>query len=153
MHAPMLANIIFPAPSTAYVSSLLLPLAGMIALASECAIYARFSARPLRPVLIATIAANVFSWLVGLQLSRLLPSGLVPRLVEPGLTYLDRGPDWFRYAWLSYPAACVMSFALEFAALYPVRKRLRIRRLASAAALANAASYAILGLLVLVFQD
>jgi hypothetical protein len=147
----MLANIIFPAPSSAYLVSLFLPLSGLLALGSEWAIYALFSTRRPALLLVPTIGANVFSWVVGLLFSGLLPSGLVPRLIEPGVEIIDQGPDWLTYAYLSYPVACAVSIVLEFAVFFPLRRWLRIRHLAAAVVLANLTSYTLLGVTALVY--
>ena len=147
----VIANTIFPAPSTAYLASIFLPLAGLTMLVAECAVYKRFSAQSLRWIVLATIVANVGSWIAGVVLTEMLPSGYVSQLTESGDRILARGPNWSLYVYLSYPLACLLSIVLELGLFYPLRKRLRIRRPVAAVTLANIASYTLLGLLVLVF--
>ena len=77
-----LANVIFPAWSAAYLSSLLLPVAGIGALTTECFVFLILQRGALSRVSLigVVLAINVLSWIVGTALGFLLPTGLVPVL-------------------------------------------------------------------------
>jgi hypothetical protein len=76
----VLADIIFPAPSAVYIASLYIPLSAILALLTEFGVYAYFQRGLIRlwRLLGVVLGVNVFSWLIGLLLSFLLPSFLVP---------------------------------------------------------------------------
>lgn len=78
-----LANVVFPAPSAAYVASLFFPLAGLFGLITEYVVFEKFQREvaSAAKLLWVVIAVNLFSWVVGIVLSSLLPGGLVPKLV------------------------------------------------------------------------
>src|ERR1700704_1386730 len=130
----MLADIIFPAPSAAYVSSWFIPLSAILGLATEFGVYAYFQRRVIAfwRLFGIVIAVNVFSWMVGLFLSFLLPSFLVPQLRGDGehrFTTITPGPHWGLVAVLSFAWACFVSALLEYFALWLLRRRLGFRRL------------------------
>jgi hypothetical protein len=92
----ILANVIFPAPSAAYVASVFFPLAALLALATEFAVFAYFQRKVLSKwrLLGVVVGVNVFSWLVGVALSFFGPSGIAPELVGAGnpAHILTQGP-------------------------------------------------------------
>ena len=75
----MIGNVLFPAPSAAYVTALLLPIAAILALVAECVVYAWTAPakRYLEAILIA-IGVNIVSWFAGVWLTTLLPDGSMP---------------------------------------------------------------------------
>jgi hypothetical protein len=149
----MLANIIFPAPSTAYLAGIFFPLAAIASLAVEIFVLRHFQKGLVsaeRTVLTA-ICANTVSWWAGIAMSGLLPSGIAPTLVgdpERGLTMAGRGPDWNAIAVASFFLACAVSFVIEYVFLRLVSRWLPCRHPALCAAVANVSSYCVLGLLV-----
>ncbi len=82
----ILANVSFPAPTAAYVASVFFPLAALLALATELAVFAYFQRGVVSrsSLLGVVVGVSLISWLVGVVLSLFLPSGLVPQLVDAG---------------------------------------------------------------------
>ncbi len=151
----MLANIIFPAPSAAYLVNLFFPLSAALALATEFGVFAYFQRGVMSKsgLLGVVVGVNLFSWFVGILLSFLLPNGLVPKLVGAGehqVHIFTQGPHWGSIALLSFFWACLLSFALECAALGLFRRRLPFQRLALCVGVANVASYCVIGAVVAV---
>jgi hypothetical protein len=152
----MLADVIFPAPSAAYVANLFIPLSAILALGTEYAVYIYFQ-RGLTSLgrLFAIVAGvNVFSWLIGLFLSSFLPGGLAPKLVGQGehqFTTIQPGPHWGLIATLSFAWACLLSTLLEYFALWLLRKTVAFRRLGLCVTVANVAGYIVIGVTVWVF--
>jgi hypothetical protein len=151
----ILADVIFPAPTAAYVASVFFPLAALLALATEFAVYIYFQGNTSKSLLLAlVVGVNVFSWCAGILLSALLPSGLVPQLVEAGdhqVQILTTGPQWNTIAILSFFWACFLSFVFEYGLLLLLRKRLPLQRLALCVAAANIASYCVIAATVTVY--
>jgi len=148
---PMLANIIFPAPSAAYVVSIFLPFLAIWTLGSEVGVFWLLQQQSRGKGLVAAvIAANIVSWLCGLVLtsSKLFPSGLVTGQGH----ILTQGPDWHRLAYLSFGLAFGISSALEYGALLFVAGRLKLRRLLWTVVAANAVSYSGIVLCMLVVR-
>ena len=149
----MFANIIFPAPSAAYLAGIFFPLAAIASLAVEIFALRHFQKGLVSAerTVVTVICANTVSWWAGIAMSGLLPSGMVPTLVgdpERGLTMAGRGPDWNAIAVASFFLACVVSFVIEYGFLRLVSRWLPCRRPALCAAVANVSSYCVLGLLV-----
>lgn len=151
----LLADVIFPAPSAAYVASLFFPLAGVLALAAELAVFFSFQrgVTSWLRILGAVMGVNLMSWIVGIAFSFVLPSGIVPRLAydNHGPIYVaDLGPRWGTLAIVSFFWACLLSFGLEYAALRAMRRSLPFRNLALCVGLANVASYGVIAAVVAV---
>ena len=151
----ILANVIFPAPSAAYIVNLFFPLSAVLALATEFGVFAYFQRGVMSKsrLLSVVVSVNLFSWLVGIVLSFFLPSGLVPKLVGEGehqAHIITQGPQWGTIAVLSFFWACLLSYGLEYAALYLLRRRLLFQRLALCVGVANVASYCVIGAVVAV---
>jgi hypothetical protein len=150
----ILANVIFPAPTAAYVASVFFPIAAVLALTTEFAVYCWFQRGVLSSwrLLGVVIVVNLFSWIVGIALSLLLPSGLVPKLVDAGepVYILTQGSHWSTIAVASFVWACFLSFGLEYGGLWVLRTRLPFQRLALCAGVANAASYCVIAAVVAV---
>ena len=151
----VLANVIFPAPSAAYIVNLFFPLSAVLALATEFAVFVYFQRGVMSKgrLLGVVVGVNLFSWFVGVALSLFLPSGLVPKLVGEGAHQgyiVTQGPHWGTIALLSFFWACFLSFVLEYGVLWVVRRRLPLRRLALCVGVANVASYCVIGAVVAV---
>jgi hypothetical protein len=149
----ILANVIFPAPTAAYIACLFFPVAALLALATEFAVFVAFQ-RGLSSrfrLLVVVVGVNLLSWIVGLMFSCFLPTGLVPQLVSAGdhdFAILTQGPTWEKMAIASFFWACLLSFGIEYALLRIIGNRLRFRRLALCTGLANIASYCVIALVV-----
>lgn len=149
----LLANIIFPAPSAAYVSTFFIPLATILALGTEFIVFSR-TQRGIASngkLLFVVLALNVFSWVVGLFISFIFPSGLVPLLTPSGVSIITQGPRWGIIAILSFPFACLVSAALECLGLRFFFRRIPFPAPIRTVAIANLASYVVLGATVFVF--
>lgn len=152
-HIPMpLADVIFPAPSAVYFSTFFIPLATILALATEFFVFVRMqqgvtSAGKLFGVV---LAINIMSWIVGLLISGFLPTGLIPTLVSDGVSIIQPGPRWSTLAFLSFPFACIVSTLVEYFGLL-LFPRLSFRSPFRTAAIANGASYIVLGATVFLF--
>jgi hypothetical protein len=151
----ILANVIFPAPCAAYVASLFFPLSAILALAAECAIFIYFQRGMVSHsrVIGIVVAINLFSWVVGIALSTLLPTGLVPQLVGDGehqSQIITTGPNWTTIAVLSFFWACLLSFGLEYGALKLLRRWVPLQNAAICTGLANVASYCCIAAVVAV---
>jgi hypothetical protein len=149
----MLADIIFPAPSAAYVAGIFLPLSAILALATEFSVYIYFQRGVIKlwRLFGVVFGVNLFSWTVGLFLSFLLPNFLVPQLVGEGehhFTTITQGPHWGVVATLSFVWACFVSTLLEYFALWVFRRKLRFRRLGLCVTAANVAGYIVIGAVV-----
>jgi hypothetical protein len=151
----VLANVIVPAPSAAYVAGVFFPLAGLAALGAEWMVFCRYQAGLVSPgrTFTSVVCANVVSWVVGIVASGMLPSGLVPSLVgdpEKGLTIIGPGPSWDAWAIASFFIACALSILIEY--LFPLLMSCWFpwRSLAACTVAANVASYLVLGMLVAV---
>ncbi len=147
---PILANVIFPAFTTPYFSPLLFPIAGIAAVVTEFICYRRFSPHPERPSFGDIIGANLLSWLAGILISFVLPSGLVPKTLPSGSQTITQGPHFTTYAIIAFFVACILSIFIEGwfirwsarAEPDPVTGIFRL------SAVANVASYIVLGVLV-----
>ena len=149
------ANVIFPAPSAVYVANLFFPLSAVLALAAEFAVFAYFQRGVMSRfrILAVVVGINLLSWVVGFALSFVLPSGLVPQLVDAGdspITITTQGPNWNVLAILGFFWACALSFVLEYGTLRLFRRRLPLKNLALCVGLANVASYCVIGAVVAV---
>lgn len=147
----IIANVIFPAFTAPYFSPLLFPVAGIAAVVTEFFCYRRFSSHPERPTIGDIIGANLVSWLAGMVIAWFLPSGLIQKSVPSGSGHITtQGPLFTTYAISAYFVACVLSIAIEGWFLHwsargeaePVSGLYRL------SALANVASYIMLGILV-----
>jgi hypothetical protein len=152
----MIADIIFPAPSAAYVSSWFIPLSVVLAMGTEFAVYIYYQRSRIRlwRLFFIVIGTNIFSWIIGLLLSFFLPSFLVPKLVGDAkhqFTTIAPGPHWNEVAVLSFVWACFVSIALEYFALWIFRKKLNFRSLGSCVTLANIGGYIVIGATVWVY--
>jgi hypothetical protein len=151
----LLANVIFPAPSAVYAATLFFPLSGVLALATEFAVFAYFQRGVISQfrILGVVIGVNLLSWFAGFVLSFFLPSGLVPQLTGEGdhqIGIITMGPNWSTLAILSFFWACLLSFGLEYAVLRLLRRVLPLKKLALCVGLANVASYCVIGAVVAV---
>src|SRR3954471_17036773 len=69
----MLADVIFPAPSAAYVANLFIPASAVLAVLSEIAVFRAFqrSRMSLLRLSLVVVGINIFSWVIGILLSSL----------------------------------------------------------------------------------
>jgi hypothetical protein len=149
----LLADVIFPAPSAAYVVGFFLPIAVVLAMAAEIVVYLWLERQSTGVAKLpgVVILINIFSWVAGMLLSFCLPTFLVPQMVGTGQNAfwtLGPGPHWNMVAGLSFVWACALSIVLEYVALRLFRKRLGLRKPAVCSAIANILGYAVIGLVI-----
>jgi hypothetical protein len=146
----ILANVIFPAFTAPYFSPFLFPVAGIAAVITEFVCYRRLSNHAERPGFGDIIGANFASWLVGMVIGFVLPSGLAPRALPGGSEIITEGPRFTTYAIIAYFAACILSIFIEAGFLRWSERREPdpVTGLFRLAAVANLASYIVLGALV-----
>ncbi len=103
-------------------------------------------------LLAVVIGVNLFSWLVGVLFSLILPSGLVPELVDaPAPAYiLTQGPHWNAIAIVSFFEAYLLNFGLEYGGLRFMCKCIPFQRLGLCVGVANVASYCVIAVVVAV---
>jgi len=149
----ILANVIFPAFTAPYFSPLLFPVAGIAAVVTEFVCYRRFSSRPERPSFGDIIGANLLSWFVGIVLSFFLPSGLVPKVLPSGSQTITQGPRFTTYAIIAFFVACALSIFIEgwFIRWSTRTEPEPVTGIYRLSAVANIASYIVLGVLVWVW--
>src|SRR5258705_9064175 len=110
-----IADIIFPGFAAAYVISIFLLPATLLAIASEVLVFRIREAQvTLGPTILLVVLANVVSWLVGMGITSYLPSGLVPTVLPSGVTSIKPGPMWSTYSYASWLLAWVLSCAIEY---------------------------------------
>jgi branched-subunit amino acid ABC-type transport system permease component len=148
------ANVIFPAFSTPYFLHLLFPIAGIAAILAEVFVFRRrYQTFTIFGALSPVLVANVISWIFGIVLSLILPSGLVPKIVKSGdqeVSILSRGPDFGVLVAAAFGVAFVLSIVIE----YPVWKFLTrkdpLPNLLRTTCIAHVASYSVLILITLI---
>jgi predicted permease len=144
----MLADVIFPAFTTPYISPFLFPVAGIAAIGTEFFCYRHFSNHPARPNLGDIILANCASWFVGVVISFFLPSGLVDKIVPSHHTVITQGPHFTTFAIVAFFVACLLSIVIEFWMLRFCTRNEKVEKLFYLSAIANTAGYVVLGILV-----
>jgi hypothetical protein len=144
----ILANVIFPAFATPYVSAMLFPLAGLAAMTVEVIVLKLLNRDARWTRLTALVVGmNVASGILGFLLAAVLPSGLVPELVGTGehqANILQPGPHFGLYAILGFITAFIISVLIEYWIVRAARAYVLIAKPFKAIVLANAASYATL---------
>ena len=149
----MLADVIFPAFSTPYISPFLFPVAGIAAVGTEYFCYRHFSNDSERPNLGDIILANCTSWLAGIIISFFLPSGLIEKALphDPNHSVLAASPHFTALAVIAFFGACVLSIVIEFWMLRFCSRDQKVDGLFHLSAIANTAGYVVLGILVWVW--
>ncbi len=147
------ANVIFPAFTTPYVSPILFPIAGIAAVVSELYCYRRFSSVNGIPTLSDVIGANMMSWLVGVLLGQVLPSGLAKKVIGAEMEILTEGPYFTGYAIIGFFVACLLSVFVEgwFLRFCSRHESELMEGAYGLAGIANLVSYLVLGILVWIF--
>lgn len=146
----IVADVIFPAFTTPYVSTLLFPVAGISAIGTEWFCYRHFSSDEHYPNLWDIILANLVSWFIGIVITAFLPSGLIDKVLPGGggHTIVAAGPHFTTFAVTAFFIACILSIIIEFWSLrWSTRKR-SVERLFRLSAIANTAGYLVLGVIV-----
>jgi uncharacterized membrane protein YidH (DUF202 family) len=146
---PILADVIFPAFSTPYVSPLLFPVAGIAAIGTEWFCYRHFSSSEDYPDLGDITLANLVSWFAGIIISYFLPSGLVAKAFPGGTgTHLSSGPHFTSFAVVGFFLACILSIVIEYGSLRWSTREHQVERLFRLSAISNVAGYLVLGIVV-----
>lgn len=151
--SPIVANVIFPAFTTPYVSPFLFPIAGILAILTEFCCYRRLSDNEIEPSFGDIVGANLASWLLGVILGGILPSGLIQKSFGDGRLILGQGPNFTNYAIIAFFVACLLSILVEAGFLRWCRRDREgvMLEYLWLAGLANVCSYLVLGGLVAVF--
>lgn len=154
----VLANVIFPAFATPYVSALLFPAAAVAAIVTEVIIF-RLLNRNLTwgRIFMLVLVMNIISAAIGFAIAAVLPDGLVPTMMGDGehqFELLQPGPKFGTYATLGYILAFVLSILIEWIVVLTFRPRIgRIDKPFKTVALANVASYLVLIAVVYVWSN
>lgn len=143
------ANMIFPAFSAPYVSTLIFPVALVAVLIIESAIFKKVSANlTILKVILLVIIVNLVSWFGGVLFTGFLPSGLITN--EEGM--VTSGPDFSFYASLGFLVAYVLSFLIEAGVLKLISYKINMASPIKMSFYANTASYFALTVIVWVMK-
>ena len=138
----LILNVIFPAFLAPVIPVLFMPILAIFILGIEVYVYyinGRLSDQDFQYYwIIAVIAANLVSSLVGIALSGILPSGLSQDLKN------GPGPEANVYFWLSWPVWWSISILVEYSMIWLSTRRNPIRNLFRANLFANTVTYAVL---------
>ena len=139
------ADVIFPAFSAIYIFQVFLPYIIVGVLVIEILAYKRYCPTlPTNTAIRLAVVANLVSWLAGVVITGLLPSGLIPN--QSGR--LSWGRHFVLYSILGFFVAYVLSVLIEGACLQrAARKHIEIVAPYRMSLYANTAGYAILALL------
>ena len=131
----LLANVVFPLFDLPYMGGIFQPWLAAAALVGECITFYAFQFRtaPFWLVLVAVVAANIVSTLVGFLGLAFLPSP-------------ENGPHWLVY--LTFIVAWALSVAIEYGVYLAVPRWRRFQHLFLVTVVSNAVSYGILGIAV-----
>lgn len=133
----LFADVIIPAFQGPYLLYLFFPLACIIVLASEVAVFKLLNWQEnFMGIVVLVFCANLVSTVVGFLITALLPTGYDPTL-KPGSMYST-------YAYLSFFVAFILSVLFEYPIVRFSSKILRIHRPLLTVILANVASYILL---------
>jgi hypothetical protein len=144
----ILANVIFPAFTAPYLSFLFFHTAAAAAIMSEILVF-KFRHKTLtwgRTVYVA-LAANITSWIAGVILGLVLPSGLVPKVMGAEgrqFTTITQGPHFDALIWIGFGVAFVLSIQIEYLVWKRCQRRLPLVGLFYTTFIAHIASYALL---------
>jgi hypothetical protein len=142
----MFANVVFPAFHAPYYAGLLPP-AVVATLLVECSVMCGLN-RPCKvpAVCLAVAASNLVSWLAGYLVVPLLfvGDGYGWEYLDGGGAILTHGRHWDWYASWAFLQACVLSIAIEYAALLAMHRWVPLRRRFLGVLVGNLASYAVL---------
>ncbi len=139
------ANVIFSAFTGAYAAPLLFPLAVASALVIEGIVLKILNRRcSIATAAFLVIGSNLISWLCGVGLTSLLPSGLT----RDARGIMTSGPDFSRYFIYSFVIAFALSAAIEGAVYFYFRKRCHLTRPWTTSVLGNFLSYAAIWILL-----
>lgn len=136
-----LADVIFPAFTTPYVSVLFFPVAVAAALVAEAGVFRLLNWHlPWRRIAKMVVVINMVSASVGFLIAAFLPSGLELNGEHVG----QPGAEFGTYAALGYVLAFFLSILIEWGMLRALSRVGEIGRPFLTVALANTASYAVL---------
>jgi hypothetical protein len=111
----LLADVIFPAFSAPYLSLLFFPIAALLAISSEIiAFKCRYRSLPISRTVWIALVANLVSWMIGLILSLVLRSGLVPKIMRGGFKTVEPGPHFQVFVICGFIVAFILSVVIEY---------------------------------------
>ena len=142
------ANVIFPAFTAPYVSYLFFPMAATAAILSEIVVFKlRYHELSLIRATGVTLIANLVSWIAGVILGFLLPSGLIPKVVGSGnqqFTTITQGPHFDSLMWIGFAVAFLLSVLIEFYIWKIFQRKSPLPKLLTTTTTAHIVSYALL---------
>jgi len=142
------ANVIFPAFTAPYVSYFLFPVAALAAILGEVLVFKlRCSRLSWKRVINTTLYANLISWIAGVILGAVLPSGLAPQVVgsaDRPATIITRGPNFELLMWSGFGVAFCLSILIEYQVWKRFRKEEPLPGLFRTTVLAHITSYLLL---------
>ncbi|MDD5260441.1 MAG: hypothetical protein PHD76_01195 [Methylacidiphilales bacterium] len=144
-----LADVIFPAFSAPYFADFFFPMAAGLAIASEILVF-KFRYKSLLSWFRAcwfAILANIVSWIFGLILSLILPSGLVPKVERAGdhpISIITQGPNFTILMICGFILAYLLSICIEYAVWRRLLKSSPLPSLFTTCIIANTVSYCLL---------
>jgi len=146
------ADVIFPAFSAPYLSLLFFPIAALLAISSEIFTFkCRYKSLPLSRTVWITLVANFVSWMIGLLLSLVLPSGLVPKIMRSGFKTIAPGPHFQVFVICGFIVAFILSIVIEYFVWKRLSKKSPLPSLSVTSFIAHIASYGILILIAYLY--
>ena len=142
------SNVIFPAFSAPYISFILFPVASILAFVTEIIIFRkRYLGLATRQVVLTALLANIISWIAGVLLSSILPSGLVPKIVDEGekkASIISAGPNFESLVFTAFAVAFLLSILIEYAVWRWIHREPKLPKLFVSTVLAHVGSYMVL---------
>gem|GEM_PF-1953234 len=142
------ADVIFPAFSAPYISCFFFPAAAAAAIFSEFIVFKlRYKSIPWPRLAFITLIANLCSWFLGVALSLVLPSGLIPKAIPNRgnpISIITQGPHFDRLLIYGFILAFLLSIFVEYFVWRAFQRSNPVRGLFATCTLANIASYSIL---------
>jgi hypothetical protein len=141
----LIADVIFPAFQAPYGAPLLFPVAGISAIVVEVVVFWLLNRHlTIGKIVVVVVLANTVSGAVGFSLTAILPSGLVPRLVDAGrhqTHILQPGPRFNTYMILGFVVGFILSVVIEYGVVRLLTGWARLAKPLMTVTLANLASY------------
>jgi hypothetical protein len=146
-----IADVIFPAFYTPYVTQIFFPLAAIMALCTEAIFYKWWCKEAsVGRIVVVVLVVNIASSAAGMLIASYLPTGYNPAF-QSARSGPWSGPGWNALATLAWIVAFIVSVLIEWPLVLLFRRMVRIPRAFLAVLFANACSYVVL--LVILFMS
>jgi hypothetical protein len=141
----IIANVMWwPAFETAYVSAVMFPALVITSLVVEFLVVFRLERKiAFWRTALFLLFANAASGAIGVRLANLMPTGLIPRMVDEGGSRFEAmvpGPSYGAYIALGAVLAFMLSVLVEYGIAKGLRRCLPFKKPFTTLAIANAAS-------------